>query len=521
MNKYSYSKDGINFNLNKTNLIEISLLRCETKLANNGAVCAETGIRSGRSPDDRFIVYDQFTQWEIDWGEFNKPFDIKYFEALWLRLGNYLNNRESFISLLHVCADPIHYQPIRIIAESSWHMLFSKIMFISPKKFNPVNKQEWIIFIAPLFNCIPIRDNTNSEYTTIIDFKKKRILIIMHYAGEIKKSMFSVLNFILPEQGILPMHCSANVGEDKNTTLFFGLSGTGKTTLSSDPNRYLIGDDEHGWKNGSVFNYEGGCYAKTSNISINNDPVIWNAIKFGTLLENVFIDENSIPDYDNMTISSNSRAAYPLEFIKNRVFYNYANEPIAIVFLTCDMTGIIPMVSLLSKEAAAYHFISGYTAKIGSTEISANSNLILESTFSTCFGAPFFPRAYDIYAKLLINRISLFKTNVYIVNTGWTGGFYGGKLGNRINISITRQIINAIQQGKLINTKNNYIPGLNLFIPIYLECINSKFINPRNTWRNKKLYDKKAKKLILKFINNFSKFQNIDKSIINAGPYIL
>ncbi len=497
-------------------LAEHVVQRREGNLLANGAIAVTTGRRTGRSPKDRFIVLDDITRSTVDWGIINQPFEPEAMDALWARVQNFVDQGDScYRGLMHVGAHPEHYLPVQVTTQFAWHQMFASSLFLVPDTFNPERRDIWQILNAPRFVCDPSRDGTNSDGTVIVDFSSKRVLVAgMHYAGEMKKAMFAVLNFLLPDKDILPMHCSANVDANGKVALFFGLSGTGKTTLSSDPECLLIGDDEHGWGTGTVFNFEGGCYAKCINLNHETEPVIYDAIRFGALLENVVIDElTREPNYTDSSLTENTRACYPRDNIKLCVPDNRAGEPETIIFLTCDVSGVLPPVSLLSLEGAAYHFLSGYTAQVGSTVVGATEPFT--STFSAGFGAAFLPRPPRVYAELLMRRINAFGANVFLVNTGWTGGAFGA--GRRMSIPDTRRIINAVRSGELLHAPTKHLPELNLTIPTQIEGIDPQILDPRVGWSNPNEYDAARSALISKFKDNFTKF-DIGLNILEAGP---
>lgn len=447
----------------------------------------------------------------------NQPISENVFLNLYHKVLDYLSERdEVFVLDGYAGADETYRLPIQIINEFAWHNLFAKQLFIRPSQEELKNHHpEFTVISAPNFKADPEADGTNSEAFIIVSFKHHVVLIGgTEYAGEIKKSIFSVMNYLLPQNDVLSMHCSANVGLEGDVALFFGLSGTGKTTLSADPNRRLIGDDEHAWSSRGVFNIEGGCYAKCVNLSREKEPQIYDAIRFGSVLENVIIDNQSRqPDYDDTSLTENTRAAYPIENIDNIVQPSIAGHPRTIIFLTADAFGVLPPISRLTKEQAMYHFLSGYTSKLAGTERGITSPT---ATFSTCFGAPFLPLPASTYAEMLGEKIDQHNVNVFLVNTGWTGGPYGE--GSRIKLAYTRAMVHAALEGELNFTETVKDPIFGLEIPTHCPGVPGQVLVPKKTWKNPDEYDKRAKELALKFHDNFKKFSNISSDIANAGP---
>lgn len=507
----------VNSNLPVSRLIESAVARGEATLTEKGALQAYTGKYTGRSPKDKYIVEDSITKEKVKWGNVNQLMSQQTFDSLYQKALAYMAERELFTFDGVAGADPEHQLSIRVINEFAWHNLFVKQLFIDDDNTEaPKREPDFTVICLPGLKADPHMDELHSETFIAISFERKTVLIGgTAYAGEMKKSIFSVLNYLLPFEGILPMHCSANVGEDPDdVALFFGLSGTGKTTLSADPERKLIGDDEHGWSDNGVFNFEGGCYAKGIGLSEEKEPQIWNAISYGSVLENVTIDPVTRSlDFEDNAHTENTRAAYSIENIPGAVHPSMAGHPKVIVFLTADASGVLPPISKLTKEQAMYHFLSGYTSKLAGTERGIKEP---EATFSTCFGEPFLPLEPGVYAELLGKKIDEHDVQVYLVNTGWSGGPYGS--GERIKLAYTRRMVRAAINGELENAAYEQEPHFGLFIPKAIPGVPEKILNPRHTWENQEDYDSKAQELAQRFISNFERFPTVIPEIKEAGP---
>ena len=502
-------------NLSAPELVERSLANGESVLSNSGAICATTGKYTGRSPNDKFTVDNPASHDNIAWGKVNKAISAEAFDKLYDRVLTYLEDRDVYVFDGFVGADTDFRLPIRVINEFAWHNLFVHQLFIRPSEEELKNhKPQFTVVGAPGFKAEPERDGTNSEAFILVNFEKRVVLIGgTHYAGEMKKSLFGVMNYILPQKGVMSMHCSANIGEAGDVALFFGLSGTGKTTLSADPNRKLIGDDEHGWSDNGVFNFEGGCYAKCIRLSPVDEPQIWNALRFGSVLENVVLNDERVPDFNSDKLTENTRGAYPVDFIPGAVIPSVGGHPDVIIFLTADAFGVLPPVAKLTNEQAMYHFLSGYTSKLAGTERGVTEP---QATFSACFGEPFLPLRPSKYAELLGEKINKHKSRVYLINTGWSGGPYG--VGNRMKISYTRAIVSAALSGELEKTEFTADPIFKVLIPNACPGVPADVLQPRNTWSDKSAYDQKAKELANLFSNNFKKFTSVPENIASAGP---
>jgi len=508
------------WNLTPAELVEDTIISGQGVLTDTGAIAIETGEFTGRSPKDRFVVFDEKTENTVWWGDVNIKFSKEKFKSLYSRMQAYLTDKDIYVRDAYACADESHRLNIRVVSEFPWSNMFCYNMFLRPtdaeiENFTP----DWHIVCVPGFKADPAVDGTRQHNFAILNFTKKMILIGgTGYTGEMKKGIFSVLNYLLPhEKNVLSMHCSANIGKDGDTAIFFGLSGTGKTTLSSDPNRQLIGDDEHGWSDNTVFNFEGGCYAKTIDLSREKEPQIFDAIKFGSILENIgFVDATSTPDYMDGSITENTRVSYPIDFIENTVNPSIGSTPKNIFFLTADAFGVLPPISRLTKEQAMYHFMSGYTAKVAGTEMGITEPT---TTFSACFGKAFLPLHPAKYAKLLGEKLEGTDIKVWLINTGWTGGSYG--VGSRMKLSYTRQMITAALEGKLNDVAYDTLPVFDLAIPTSCEGVPAEILNPRSTWADKNAYDDTANNLAGQFVKNFEQYASeTSTDILAAAPKV-
>jgi len=513
--------DSIHYQSSPEELIQDTLRIGEGVLTDTGALAIRTGQFTGRCPKDKFTVKDETTEHTVNWNEFNLPIEEKYFHILHKKITGHLNQKkEIWVRDCYACADPRFRLNIRVITEKPWTNLFAYNMFLRPDedeldRFKP----DWHVISAPDLKVDPEQCGVRQSNAVIVSFKHKTILIAgTGYTGETKKGIFAVLNYILPhEKNVLSMHCSANMGEDGDTAIFFGLSGTGKTTLSNDPKRKLIGDDEHGWTEDNVFNFEGGCYAKLIGLSAEKEPEIYNAIRPGAIVENaLFYPGTRSINFDDSTITENTRVSYPLDFLANAMEPSVGNIPKNIFFLTCDAYGVLPPISRLTKGQAMYQFISGYTAKIAGTEAGVTEP---KPTFSACFGAPFLPLHPGKYADMLGKKMEKHDVKVWLINTGWTGGPYG--VGSRMKLSYTRAMISAALEGKLDTADTFCDPVFGLCIPKEVPGVPTEILNPRNTWADKNAYDEKATYLAALFVSNFEKYASrVSPEILNAGPML-
>lgn len=514
---FNLSSLSIAWNLSVAQLIEAAISRGEGQLTSTGALATTTGKYTGRSPKDKYIVDERSVRHSIDWGSVNQRLSESQFDHLYERLQDYMKKRTWFGFHGFAGADPDYRVPIRVVTELAWHQLFARQLLIrsSENQISSLEPNPFTVIDAPGFHADPKTDGTRSETFIIIHFAKRLILIGgTEYAGEIKKSVFSMMNYLLPDKGVLPMHCSANTDAGGKTALFFGLSGTGKTTLSADPNRMLIGDDEHGWSTEGIFNIEGGCYAKCINLSATKEPQIYRAIRYGSVLENVVVDEESrLPDYEDGSLTENTRAAYPIEHIKQAVIPGIGPHPKVILFLTADAFGVLPPISRLTTEQAMYYFLSGYTSKLAGTERGITKP---EATFSTCFGAPFLPRPAHVYADMLGKRIVQHGTQVFLVNTGWTGGAHG--TGQRIKLTLTRAMVQAAIEGHFDTIPFQREPYFNLSIPVRCPGVPTEVLDPKQTWSDPFAYEQKAHELAASFHENFKRFTHVDTHIHKASP---
>ncbi|MGO8671734.1 MAG: phosphoenolpyruvate carboxykinase (ATP) [Capsulimonadaceae bacterium] len=507
---------NVHHNLPASALIEEAIRRGEGILSDTGAFVVRTGKYTGRSPDDKFIVGSPETDPDIDWGKVNRPFDPNRFEPLFGRVLAHLAGRDLFVFDGYGGADPDYRLPVRVVTEAAWHNLFARQLLIRPTSEEMAGfEPEFTIINAGKFQGVPEIDGTKSETFILLDLKRKIVLIGgTEYAGEIKKSVFTILNYLLPNRNVFPMHCSANTGATGDVALFFGLSGTGKTTLSADPQRCLIGDDEHGWSDTGVFNFEGGCYAKCIRLSRDGEPQIWSAIHYGTVLENVVINSSTRQaDFDNASLTENTRAAYPIDFIPGAILSGTGRHPRTVFFLTADVFGVLPPIARLTADQAMYHFLSGYTSRLAGTERGITTPT---TAFSTCFGAPFMPLAPVRYARMLGQRLAQHDATCFLVNTGWTGGPYG--VGHRMDLATTRHILSAALRGDLNDVEYTRDSIFGLHVPVSCPEVPAHILQARNTWENGDAYDETATQLASKFVENFKQFSGVDDAIRDAGP---
>ncbi len=506
-------------NLSVPILVEHALAKGEGELADNGALVVRTGKYTGRSPKDRFIVDEPISRDEIDWNQHNVPISPTHFERLYSKALAYMQGRDLYIFDGYVGADPQYRYGVRIINELAWQNLFAHQLFLRPTADELANHQvDFTVIAVPGLEGDPATDGIHSEAFIVLHLTKKIILIGgSHYAGEIKKSIFSTMNYFMTKQGVLPMHCAANLDRHGHTALFFGLSGTGKTTLSADPERSLIGDDEHGWSPEGIFNFEGGCYAKTIRLNPEYEPQIWSALRFGSLLENVILDpETRIPNYDDGSLTENTRAAYPLRYIANCSVSGTENHPQTVIFLTADAFGVLPPIAKLTREQAMYHFLSGYTSKLAGTERGITAPQV---TFSACFGQCFFPLSPLVYGEMLGERLHQHPdTRVYLINTGWSRGPYG--VGERISIKHTRAMVSAALKGKLEEVNYQPHPIFQVLVPETVPGVPTKILNPQNTWHDPVAYEQQAIELARRFVENFQQFSIARREIVEAGPIV-
>ncbi|MDR8394665.1 phosphoenolpyruvate carboxykinase (ATP) [Aliifodinibius sp. S!AR15-10] len=510
-------KGNVYWNPNTPELYEEAIRNKEANLTKDMAIRVLTGEYTGRSPDDRYIVEESSVKQDINWGDVNQPISEGVFNHLYEKVQTYLGEKKLYVKDMYAGADEQYRLKVRIISEAAYHGLFAHNMFIEPsdsekKTFAP----DLTVLAAPHFQATPGKDGIDSETFIFINFSKKIILVGgTLYSGEIKKSVFTVLNYLLPKQNVMSMHCSANMSTDGTTAIFFGLSGTGKTTLSSEPDRILIGDDEHGWSEKGIFNIEGGCYAKTINLSRESEPLIYEATKKpGTILENVVLDDNRQPNFKDKSFTENTRCAYPIKHIPNADQSGNGAHPKNIIFLTCDAYGVLPPLSKLTLKQSMYHFISGYTAKVAGTERGVTEP---KATFSPCFGAPFMPLHPNVYAELLAKKIHKYNTSVWLLNTGWTGGAYGA--GKRIALTHTRKMLSELLQGNLDEVEFRTDPVFGLAVPKYISGVPKNLLFPRDTWSNKQKYDRTANRLSTLFRENFEEYRGeLNKDLTKAGP---